>query len=91
MNAGAYNNPSELIITTLYPNANVNIQTADGSSFNQNVSVSSGTETIVLLNSDILQTENENSEEEEIGLIIESDFLIQVTYRVNSFFNKYLI
>ncbi|MFK8009738.1 MAG: Ig-like domain-containing protein [Saprospiraceae bacterium] len=88
MDGGAYNNPSELIITTLYPNANVNIQTADGSSFNQNISVANGAETIVTLNSDILQTPNENSEEEEVGLIIESDFPIQVTYRVNSFFNK---
>ena len=88
MGAGAYNAPAELVITTLFPQVDVNIQTGDGSTFNQNVTVTNGGATSVSLTADILQTPNENFGENSRGLIIESNYPIHATYKLNSFFNK---
>ena len=45
MNGGQYNGPSSLIITTMFAEANVNISTGDGVTFNQDVVVNNGAPT----------------------------------------------
>ena len=91
-----YNSPSELVITTLAPLANINIQTADGTTYNQSFTVSRGTPLIIPLDApgttvDYLQTPNHNTVERNRGWIITSDQLIQPIYRIDGFFNKVLV
>ncbi len=86
-----YRNPSELVITTLAPVANVNIRTGDGTTYNQNFTVAKGTPLRINLTIDQLQTANINTPESNSGWIITSDALIQPIYRIDGQFNKVLV
>ncbi len=90
-NRGLYNQPSELVITTLATVANVHIATADGTTFNQTFQVFKGTPTIIPLTIDELQTPNHDQIESNKGWIITSDQLIQPIYRIDAFYNKVLV
>lgn len=85
-----YTDPSSLVISTPFGSANVSIQTADGS-FNQSITVNQGTAEVVPLTNNIIQTPNFNAIENSKGLIIESDQLIQVIYRISANNNKMLV
>ena len=85
------NQPSVLVLTTPFPSANVNVRTADGTTFNQNLVVTNGTSTEVALTIDNIQTPNANTIEEDRGFIIESDQLLQVYYRIDGYYNKVLV
>ena len=86
-----YNQPSELVITTLADIANVHIETGDGTTFNATYTVSKGTPLIIPLTTDQLQTPNNNRIENDRGWIITSDQLIQPIYRIDAFYNKVLV
>ena len=86
-----YNQPSELVITTLAAVANVHIMTADGTAFNANYTVVKGTPLIIPLTVDQLQTPNHDRIERDRGWVITSDQLIQPIYRVDAFYNKVLV
>ena len=77
--------PGNLKITTAYPLANISIQTADGTSFNQTTTVSQGTP--IEVNTEILQSQDVNSVQNDEGLIIVSDYPINVFYDIGNGFN----
>ncbi len=85
-----YTDPSSLVISTPFGTANVSIQSSDGS-FSQSLTVNQGTAEVVPLTNTIVQTPNYNSVENDKGLIIESDQLIQVIYRISADNNKMLV
>ncbi len=86
-----YTDPSSLVISTPFGSANVSIRTADGTTFNQTLTVTQGTAEVVPLTFDLVQTPNYNAVENDRGLIIESDQLIQVLYRITADNNKMLV
>ena len=91
-----YRQPSELVITTLAPTANIHIMTADGTTYNQTFTVNRGTPLIIPLDApgttvEYLQTPNHDQVENNRGWIITSDQLIQPIYRIDGFFNKVLV
>ena len=86
-----YNQPSELVITTLADVANVHIMTGDGTTFNQTFTVVKGTPTIIPLTTNQLQTPNHDRIENDRGWVITSDQLIQPIYRIDGFYNKVLV
>ena len=85
-----YTDPSSLVISTPFGKADVTIRTADGS-FQQSIRVNQGTAEVVPLTNNIIQTPNYNSIENDKGLIIESDQLIQLIYRISANNNKMLV
>nr|WP_320023639.1 HYR domain-containing protein [uncultured Draconibacterium sp.] len=85
-----YTDPSSLVISTPYGTANVTVRTAD-SSFINNYTVTQGAAQIVPLTENIVQTPNNNTIESDRGLIVESDQLIQVVYRLTATNNKLLV
>ncbi|MEO0776904.1 MAG: discoidin domain-containing protein, partial [Bacteroidota bacterium] len=90
MRRSSTNQPSNLVITTPFPSANVTVRTADGS-FNNTYTVVNGTPTIIPLTIDQVQTPNINTVEGDRGFIVESDRLLQVYYRLDGFYNKLLV
>ncbi len=91
MNGGQYNGPSSLVITTMFAEANVNIRTGDGVTFDQTVVVNNGAPTIVPLTEDEGQTPNHNTIESDRGFIIESDEPIQVLYSLDAYYTKFMV
>ena len=85
-----YTDPSSLVISTPYGTANVTVRTAD-SSFLNNYTVTQGAAQIIPLTENIVQTPNNNTIESDRGLIVESDQLIQVVYRLTATNNKLLV
>jgi len=90
-NRNLYNQPSELVVTTLADVANIQVQTADGTTFNQTYVVEKGTPLVIPLTINQLQTPNHDAVERDRGWVITSDRLIQPIYRIDAFFNKVLV
>jgi gliding motility-associated-like protein len=90
-NDPSLNQPSELVITTLEDEANIHIQSGDGTTFNESYVVRKGTPLRIPLAIDQLQTDNFNQIESDKGWVITSDQLIQPIYRIDAFFNKTLV
>ena len=88
---GVYTDPSSLVISTPFGSANINIRTADGTTYNQSFTVNQGTALEIPLTDDLVQTPNYNTKEKNRGLIIESDQLIQVVYRITATNNKLMV
>lgn len=86
-----YTNPSSLVISTPFGTANVNIRTTDGTTFNQNYTITQGTAQEIPLTYDLVQTPNYNTTETNRGLIVESDQLVQVVYRIAADNNKMMV
>ncbi len=86
-----YNDPSEIVITTLSPVANISVQTADGTTYNKTFQVLKGAPLIIPLKPDQLQTLGHDKIERHKGWIITSDQLIQPIYRIDSKYNKVLV
>ena len=85
-----YTDPSSLVISTPYGTANVTVRTADNS-FSGTYTVTQGAAQIIPLTHNIVQTPNNNTIESDRGLIVESDQLIQVVYRLTATNNKLLV
>ncbi len=85
-----YTDPSSLVISTPYGTANVTVRTADNS-FSGTYTVTQGAAQIIPLTHSIVQTPNNNTIESDRGLIVESDQLIQVVYRLTATNNKLLV
>nr|WP_319998669.1 HYR domain-containing protein [uncultured Draconibacterium sp.] len=85
-----YTDPSSLVISTPYGTANVTVRTADNS-FSGTYTVTQGAAQIIPLTHSIVQTPNNNKIESDRGLIVESDQLIQVVYRLTATNNKLLV
>ena len=90
-NRDVYDHPSELVITTLAPVAHIQIETADGTTYNESFVVSKGTPLIIPLDKSKLQTRAHDAVERTKGWIITSDQLIQPIYRIDAKFNKVLV
>ncbi len=90
LNGSTYNNDPNLIITTAFSEANVNIYTADGTTFNQSFNLGTGNPATISLSTDELQTPNHNSVENDRGFIVESDREIDILYRMNAYNNQFL-
>jgi len=88
---GDLNRPSELVITTLAAEANIQIQTGDGTTYNETFVVNKGTPLRIPLSTDQLQTDDFNEIESDKGWVIISDQLIQPIYRIDAYFNKTLV
>ena len=67
--------PGNLKITTAYDFVNVTVRTANGTTLNQTTTVSKGTP--VEINTEVLQSQDVNTVQNDEGLIITSDFPIQ--------------
>ena len=88
---GQFNRPSELVITTLAPEANIFIETADGTSYSQAFVVQQGTPLRIPLTIDQIMTVGHDKIERDKGFVITSDQLIQPIYRIDSRYNKVLV
>ncbi len=91
MNGPVYNGPSEIVITTLAPQANIHITTADGTTYNASYTVNKGTPLVIPLTTADLQTAGHDRIERDKGWVITSDQLIQPIYRIDGRFNKVLV
>ncbi|MFK8056703.1 MAG: gliding motility-associated C-terminal domain-containing protein [Saprospiraceae bacterium] len=90
-NDGNLNQPSELVITTLEAEANIQVQTGDGTTYNQSFVIRKGNPLRIPLTTSQLQTDNYNQVENDKGWVIISDKLIQPIYRIDAFYNKALV
>ena len=87
-----FSSPSLLCISTSFPEASVNITTADGSYVRDLNIVAGSTDTVSLDDSFmLLTTPNNNTVEDNRGLIVTSDFPIQVLYILDADLNKNLV
>ena len=90
-NPDLYTNPSSLVISSPFGVAHVNVRTGDGVTFNQNYTVTNGTSLEIPLNYNLVQTPNYNFPELNRGMIVETDQLIQVLYRLTASNNQVLV
>ncbi|MDD3011252.1 MAG: HYR domain-containing protein, partial [Bacteroidales bacterium] len=90
-NPNIYTNPSGLFIASPFGTAHINIRTADGTTFNESYTVENGNPLEIDLSYNIVQTPNYNTIENDRGLIIETDQLLQVIYRIAADNNKMLV
>ncbi len=86
-----YTNPSSLVITSPFGTAHINVRTGNGTTFNQNYTVVNGIPLTINLNYNLVQTPNNNVAELNRGLVIETDQLLQVLYRLTANNNQILI
>ncbi len=91
MSGGQYNGPSSLVISTMFAEANVNIKTGDGVTFDQDLVVNNGAPAVVPLSLNDLQTPNQNAVESDRGFIIQSDEPIQILYTVDAYYTKFVV
>ena len=88
-NNGGQTSPTELLITTAFPQANVSVKLADGTVIVSGI-VASGTPLTVPLNTVQGMTYVANTVETNKGLLITSDFPVQAVYRNTSSNNQCL-
>lgn len=86
-----YNEPSSLNISTIFPSANIYISTEDGSYTFSGTVTNSNSLTIDLQGENVMQTPENNVVENDMGLIVSSDFPIQLIYKVDANNNKVLM
>ncbi len=86
-----YTNPSSLVISSPFGTSHINVRTGDGTTFNHDYTVVNGTPLTIPLNYSLVQTPNYNVAELSRGLIIETDQLIQVLYRLTANNNQLLV
>lgn len=87
-----HNSPSELYITTPFPNAvNVHIETADGVTFVFDGTVSSGSPLAVPLTPVLGQTDEPNVANTDRSLIVTSSQPVQCVHRISGVFNQTLV
>lgn len=85
---GNQNNPTELVITTIYPNSTVTVQTPDGVTFNQTYNITSNAPLVIPLTTTLGMTANINQAENNKGFLITASSPIQAVYRINGIHNK---
>ncbi len=91
-NPADYISPSIICLSTSFPTANVNVTTADGSISRDLVLTQGITDTLFYTDLfDVLLTDQNNTVENNRGLIITSDFPIQALFIVDGDLNKNLI
>ncbi|NMM49276.1 gliding motility-associated C-terminal domain-containing protein [Marinigracilibium pacificum] len=81
---------SEFLITTKFPVANVRVYTVDGA-VDQNFVVRRGEPANMPLSTTLGMTLNFNQKETSKGLIVESDYPVQVTYRLAAVNNQNIV
>ncbi|QCK14917.1 gliding motility-associated C-terminal domain-containing protein [Mangrovivirga cuniculi] len=81
---------SEFLITTKFPVANVRVYTVDGA-VDQNFVVRPGQPANMALSPTLGMTLNLNQVENSKGLIVESDYPVQVTYRLAAVNNQNIV
>ncbi|MBT8231623.1 MAG: HYR domain-containing protein, partial [Bacteroidia bacterium] len=86
-----YTTPSSIVVSSAFGTANISVRTGDGTTFNNTYVVNQGAPVEIPLTSSIIQTDNENTIENDKGLIIKSDKPIQLLYRLAANNNKLLI
>ena len=86
-----FNRPSEIVVTTLAPVANIHVETADGTTYNRNFTVTKGTPLRIPLTTAEIMTQAHDRVERDKGFVITSDQLIQPIYRIDSKYNKVLV
>lgn len=84
----ATNDPSTLVVTTPYPQATVHIRTPDHTTFNQTFVIGKGNLLRLPLSTSLGQSTTINTPNTSRGLIITSDFPVQVVHRITSVNNK---
>jgi gliding motility-associated-like protein len=89
---GTHNQPSELFITTPSPfPVNVNIQTADGTTFVLDTTVVAGTPLQVPLTPQLGQTDEPNVINMDASLIVTSSQAIQCVHKISGVHNQTLV
>ncbi len=86
-----YREPIDLQISTAFPIANVNIRTPDGITINDNITIGAGTSILYPLDINEGMTDVINTPELSKGLIITSDFPVQVSYRIGARYNQVFV
>lgn len=86
-NPVVYSNPGILCISTNYPSSNIQIETAD-QSYQKSMVTQANTIDTIFYENHLLKTKNRNTVESNKGLIIESDFPLNVYYILNGYINK---
>lgn len=87
-----FSSPSLICLSTSFSEANISVTTADGS-YMQDLTLNAGTTDTLAFgaSSSLLSTPNNNVVEADKGLIVTSDFPIQVLYILDADLNKNLV